>query len=297
MLFIEMTARCNERCLHCYAESGPNRTEALSLQEIHGVLAQARAFGNPTVQFTGGDPMIHPDLAAAVKLASELSYPDIEIYTNGLLLNPRLLSQLAPFSPRFAFSLYSHNASVHDRITRVSGSFERTIAAIRRTKEAGLGVRIGATLMPENQGQEQEISRFIETEIGLPPSHIHFAKIKSVGRGSDRHEAAPADGGSKRHRGRLSETKNQHRQASVRKRYGKLCVAADGNVYPCIFSRHTLLGNIHRQGLTEILHALDQRTLPEPSAVRWESCRQSLSCRDCQIISYALGMENEHAAA
>jgi len=297
VLFIEMTARCNERCLHCYAEAGPERSESLSLQKIHGILVQAKAFGCPTVQFTGGDPLIHPDLIKAVKVACELDFSDIEIYTNGLLLSSRMLARLAPFSPRFAFSVYSHEAAIHDRITRVPGSFRRTLAAVRRAKGAGLGVRVGVTIMPENLNHEQNIRRFIETEIKLPPSDIHFARIKGVGRGGNRSGASPTDANRAGYHDRPNVPEKRRPPAAANQRHGKLCVAADGNIYPCIFARHTLLGNIHRQELAEIMQALDQRLLPEPSAPRWERCRQTLACRDCQMIAYALGMESEYATA
>ncbi|MDQ6974724.1 MAG: hypothetical protein Q9M10_07540, partial [Mariprofundaceae bacterium] len=56
MLFVELTSKCNERCLHCYAESTPERQDFLNFDEVHITLQQARQLGRPFVQFTGGDP-------------------------------------------------------------------------------------------------------------------------------------------------------------------------------------------------------------------------------------------------
>jgi radical SAM protein with 4Fe4S-binding SPASM domain len=71
-------------------------------------------------------------------------------------------------------------------------------------------------------------------------------------------------------------------------RHGKLCISANGDIFPCIFSRRTKLGNIRNQSLTDILASLNQRTLSAPSTERWQQCRESLSCSDCQAIAYLL---------
>ena len=72
---------------------------------------------------------------------------------------------------------------------------------------------------------------------------------------------------------------------------GKLCIAADGHVYPCIFARQTPLGNIRTHRLDAIVKELDERRPATPSAKRWTFCRHSLSCLDCQMHVYALGTE------
>ena len=294
MLFIELTSKCNERCLHCYAESGPDRNDILSFEEVRDVLKQARQLGHPTLQFTGGDPLIHPDLVELVKEARHLEYQDIEIYTNGLLLNYQLLRNLLPYTPRFAFSLYSHDAATHDHITRTPGSFGRTLSAIERVKKAGLHARVGVTVMAENQGHEQDIADFVKAELGIAAEKINFDTVKTVGRGSETGSVPPLKFG----RGNPGHVSRRHKgDTRVIRRQGKLAIAANGDVYPCIFARRTLLGNIRKRHLTEIMQVLDGRSLPKPSSTRWRRCRHSLSCRDCQIVSYILGMEDAHATA
>ena len=45
MLFVELTARCNERCLHCYVDAGPTRSEALASETLRRVIEDAAALG------------------------------------------------------------------------------------------------------------------------------------------------------------------------------------------------------------------------------------------------------------
>jgi len=297
MLFIEMTDRCNERCIHCYAESTPECSERLELTEIETVLKESRSLGDPAVQFTGGDPLIHPDIVDAVAAARDLDYKTLEIYTNGLSLNDAMLKRLLPHRPNFAFSIYSHDAVVHDRITQVPESLARTLAAIRRAQAAGLNVRIGIVLMPENKGQEVDIISFLQHELLLNPNQIGLDVVRSTGRGQFMWSYQPDLTGLHGfgHQPDMPESTpvKTNGPASSSGRRGKLCVSANGNLYPCIFSRQTLLGNIRCQTLTEIMQSLDQRSLPSPSEKRWKHCRQGLSCSDCQVIAYALGPVSE----
>lgn len=305
MLFIEMTDRCNERCIHCYAESAPECSNRLKLDEIKVVLKEARTLGNPTVQFTGGDPLIHPDIIEAVAAARNFDYKTLEIYTNGLALSDTMLKHLLPHRPNFAFSIYSHDADVHDHITQVPGSHTRTLAAIHRVQNVELAVRVGIVLMPENKGQEADTIRFLQDKLSLKSGQIGIDIVRSTGRGQFMQDYQPDLTGLHGfgHRPDMSDAQSGSNEpastpesgtpAPPHSRRGKLCVSANGNVYPCIFSRQTRLGNIRNQGLRDIMHTLDQHTLPPPSQQRWQECRQGLSCSDCQAIAYALGQITE----
>lgn len=277
MLFIEMTDQCNERCIHCYASSSPDCNDFLNLDEIKQSLDFARSIGRPFVQFTGGDPLIHKELLAAVAYASKLDFQGIEIYTNGLLLSEILLAKLKPYQPRISFSLYADTAELHDAITQLSGSWKKTIAAMKRAKQMGFDIRAGIALMPENIECADRMIPFLEKEVSLDAKHIRFDPVKQTGRGQFMDGAKQI----------LIAPSHAPKMGAVHR--GKLCIAANGNVYPCVFSRKVSLGNIRQQPLPNIIEQLAKRKEATASAERWQSCRESLSCGDCQIIAYALG--------
>jgi radical SAM protein with 4Fe4S-binding SPASM domain len=279
MLFIEVTDQCNERCIHCYASSSPDCNDFLSLDEIKHSLDFARSIGQPFVQFTGGDPLIHKELVAAVAYASELDFQGIEIYTNGLLLSEALLNKLAPYQPRISFSLYADTAELHDAITQLPGSWKKTLAAMKRTKNMGFDIRAGIALMPENIECVDRMVPFLEKEVGIDAEHVRFDPVKQTGRGKFMDGAKQI----------LIAPSHAPKMGDVRR--GKLCIAANGNVYPCVFSRNVSLGNIRQHSLSQIIEQLTQRQEAAPSTERWKSCRESLSCGDCQMIAYALGAE------
>ncbi|RME83199.1 MAG: radical SAM protein, partial [Zetaproteobacteria bacterium] len=133
LVFVELTARCQERCVHCYAASGPAREEMLPTPIVEAVLEAAARRGRPWVQFTGGDPLLHPDWLRLVRRARALGMP-VEVYTNALALREAHLDALAGLGVRLAVSLYAADPEVHDRITQVPGSFRRTWAAVEAAR-------------------------------------------------------------------------------------------------------------------------------------------------------------------
>ncbi|MDX8413954.1 MAG: radical SAM protein [Mariprofundales bacterium] len=271
LLFIELTLRCNERCLHCYAGSDPERSETLTCTEVKQVLDEARAMGNPRVQFTGGDPLIHPDLVTLVAHAHALQFETIEIYTNGVLLHQPLLEQLAPFAPHFAFSIYSHCATHHDAITKTDGSHKRTVSAIQRVLAMQLPVRASIIMMNENRDDLDATQQWL-IAMGIPTDQIGSDTVRAIGRGSE-HTS--------------QNTRNNNNMHPIPPRAGKLCISADGRIYPCIFSRNSALGSIRHGTIREQLSAIP--ITPQPHhADHWLCCQQRLTCSDCQLSAWLL---------
>jgi MoaA/NifB/PqqE/SkfB family radical SAM enzyme len=273
-LFVELTAKCNEQCVHCYAESSPVRTEALTWPTIAKVLKDAKTLDFGLVQLTGGDPLISPHCVQAVEFAREIGIRHIEIYTNGLALRGRTYDRLRELAPSFAFSVYSHNPETHDAITQTPGSHARTARAIRRAVEDGLKVRVGVIAMEQNQHDASKTYEYL-LGLGVIDDSIGFAQMRDVGRGdatpieADARPAGPETGGVE----------------SVRPRNfgGSAAVGYDGKVYPCIFSRHLPLGSVHETSLEAILTSAEpiapkRKTLLTARA-QWG---EKLSCWECQ---------------
>ncbi|MDX8388078.1 MAG: radical SAM protein [Ghiorsea sp.] len=294
MLFIELTSQCNERCVHCYADSAPERSDFLSFVEIKNTLEEARKLGRAKVQFTGGDPLIHKDLLPIIDFAHKLDFESIELYTNGLLLNDALIQGLSPYHPKIAFSMYSHLPETHDLITRVKGSHKRTCVAINRAQKAGFSVRVSVIRMKENEGQEEKTLKFLQQECNLKPEQINFHLNRDIGRGEAFAPELVAVKEEEVMQPVVMEDKRvltKHESPAQSERRGKLCVSANGDILPCVFSRHTSLGNIRQGSLISELKNLKNRSYSQPSVERWKACGAELSCGDCQMVTYMLGEE------
>jgi len=279
-LFVELTARCNERCVHCYAESSPLRTESLSWPEISSVIEDAKALDFDLVQLTGGDPLISPHCVRAVERAREVGIPQVEIYTNGLALSGATYERLRDLAPSFAFSFYSHDADTHDAITRTPGSHARTTRAIRRAIEDGLKVRIGVISMRQNLADASKTYEYLLT-LGVAEDAVGFDRIRDVGRGGDTPFDEP---------GRPDALRSGSAHSTRPRNFGgSAAVSFDGTVYPCIFSRHLPLGSVREIGLKDILTSAAPIAPQKDSLLaareRWSG---KLSCWECQARSALL---------
>jgi MoaA/NifB/PqqE/SkfB family radical SAM enzyme len=268
MLFVELTSRCNERCVHCYADAGPDRHEQLDEATLRTVISDAASLGFGAIQLTGGDPLISPHVVMAARHAKAQGIPVVEIYTNGLALTRALLEPLAAEGVRFAFSVYSHDPAVHDAITQVAGSHARTLEAIRSCVERGLVVRTGSTLFEPNRDHEPELRWMLE-QLGVPRQAIAMSHIHAVGRG---HYA-----------GGDAALEHEGAHGPAMRGGGKACVSADGRVFPCIFARDLELGSVYDRSLREILADATQIEASADVGPAMAQAAERLSCGECRL--------------
>ncbi|RJQ51678.1 MAG: radical SAM protein [Nitrospiraceae bacterium] len=86
---VDITARCNIKCNICFADSNKTRYEP-SYDEIYLMLKrlrEAKPAPCTTVQYTGGEPTIHPRFFDIVKATKDLGFTHIQVATNGIKLS------------------------------------------------------------------------------------------------------------------------------------------------------------------------------------------------------------------
>ncbi|MBI5243710.1 MAG: radical SAM protein [Elusimicrobia bacterium] len=150
-MILELTYRCNERCLHCYLPGtrlGPE--SELNTAEWFGALEALAEAGTLYLILTGGEVLLRPDLSEILRRGRELRF-SIEIFTNASLLTPETAdSWLEAAVAGVGVSCYSPKPAEHDRITRTPGSFERTLRGARLLAERGIPVKLKCPLMSSN---------------------------------------------------------------------------------------------------------------------------------------------------
>ncbi len=162
---LNLTYRCNNDCIHCYSSS-PRETEELSSEDWKKVLRIFHELGVPQVTFTGGEPTLREDLVDLVSEAQKLGMVS-GIVTNGTLLSEDLSRRLAEAGLDYAqITLESKDPYIHDSITGVRGSWERTVRGIKNMVNTGVYVSVNSTLLKMNSPTILDTIRFV-AELGV----------------------------------------------------------------------------------------------------------------------------------
>ncbi len=161
----DLTYRCNERCVHCYLDHDDHGE--LTTAECLKVLDDLASSGTLFLTFSGGEIFLRPDLYEILAAARRLHF-DISLKTNALLVTPERAGRLRELGVRrVQISMYSDIPAVHDAITKVPGSLQRTLAAIPVLLEQGLQVKLACPLMKENLMAYRGVMALAE-KLGVP---------------------------------------------------------------------------------------------------------------------------------
>ncbi|HXY03863.1 MAG TPA: radical SAM protein [Terriglobales bacterium] len=147
---LDLTYRCNERCIHCYLDHDDHGE--MTTSEIKGLLTQLADAGVFFLTLSGGEVLMRRDFFEIVEHARRLLF-NVKVKTNGVMIRVAEAKRLREMAvEQIQISVYSHHAEVHDAITKLPGSYKRTIEAIHFLKAQGLKVVIANVLMVANAG-------------------------------------------------------------------------------------------------------------------------------------------------
>ena len=151
---LELTRRCNLRCLHCYAgPAEPGTHPEQNTGQWHRVVEQIAAAGCLTLLITGGEPLLRPDFPDIYRKAKELGML-VTVFSNGTLIGPGITSLFQEWPPEeVEITLLGATAETHDRLTGVPGSFHRVQSGLHALLDAGIRTALKAMIMKPNQAE------------------------------------------------------------------------------------------------------------------------------------------------
>ena len=162
---IDLTYRCNERCVHCYLDH--HDYGEMTTHEVKNILDQLAEAGALFLTFSGGEIFLRQDLFELIRYARGLNF-DVSLKTNALLIDESRARKLRELDIRkIQISIYSADAVIHDAITKVPGSLDRSLRAIQFLLAEGLQVKLACPLMKQNLAAFRDVQSLAE-KLGVP---------------------------------------------------------------------------------------------------------------------------------
>lgn len=284
------TEACNLSCIHCYSDARPKRGEGeLATAEARAMIEDLAAFGVPVLLFSGGEPLLRPDLFELSAFAVARGMRTV-LSTNGTAIGPGEAGALKRSGFSYVGISLDGIGGAHDRFRCVEGAFERAAAGMRRCLDAGLRTGLRFTL---SRGTRSELGPVADFALASGAGRLCVYHLVPCGRSAgmggeilraheareamdlivrkarEAHRANPAfeiltvdnhADGVYLHLRLLSEEPERARAARElltraggnRSGIGISCVDARGTVFPDQFSRTLPVGSVRERPLSSI---------------------------------------------
>lgn len=154
---LDLTSRCNLKCLHCFLRyEGVNRQDKTT-REVIQVLDILRDFGVLFLVLTGGDPFVRPDFKP-LYLAAKRNGFFLTLFSNGTLLDENLMDFLADQPPRrIELTAYGHTEATYEAVTGIPGSFRKFRNTVEGLLRRGLLLRLKSMALRTNAHELEAI--------------------------------------------------------------------------------------------------------------------------------------------
>ena len=302
-VMFELTYRCSEKCIHCYNEGATRNDdevstrgdrEELTFDDYIRIIDELYEQGLVKVCLTGGDPF---SKSFAWELIDYLYNKGIafDVFTNGQrIVND--VERLANYYPRLVgVSIYSGIPEVHDYITRIKGSWDKSMSVVRQLSALGVPMNLKCCVMRPNVKSYYMVAdiakqhgAILQLEINLTDSiegdrcvskYLRMTKeqLEIVLRDDNNPlyvgEEAPNYGGQ-------SKLMDQNPCGAGK---NSLCITPEGNVIPCC-SFHTLFGSLKVCSIISILNNSKELSYWRGLTLNdYEECVRYAYCAYCNL--------------
>ena len=265
------------------------------------VLDQLKSLGAIILTLSGGESLLHRDFEEIYTYAHSSNFA-IRLFTNGLVVDDRILKLLETYKPLdVQFSIYGHTPELHDSITGVRGSFERTAKALKSVSALGIPVFGKCSWLSQNADYFREIQELV-VQMGAEFSgNTMLAPARSPDKNSHSCRLTDAQFGELT---QWSKSGNDKNKKSIEKTPEEgnldrhLCgagvitmrISAQGDVYPCTDHKHPV-GNVREESLEDIWHnspfLAELRRLRRRDRQGCLSCEFQPHCFHCHAQAYS----------
>lgn len=165
---IDLTHRCNLRCIHCYLGGSPlfPGKQEMDTGKVLSLIDEITEAGCLHLLITGGEPLLRndfPEIYRHVKKNGIL----VTVFTNGTLITDDIVDLFDDLPPQsIEISLYGASCATYEGITQTPGSYEKCLNGIRKLIGHNINVSLKTILMSTNKHEFFDIRKFAK-ELGV----------------------------------------------------------------------------------------------------------------------------------
>lgn len=297
-IHIEIANACNERCVHCYIPH-EYKTNIMDSDLFYKIIEDGRKMNIIHVTLSGGEPLLHKDIIKFLARCRELDL-SVNVLSNLTVLTDEIIAEMKK-NPLLSVqtSIYSMDEEVHDSITKLKGSLEKTINGLEKLYSVGIPLQISCPVMKQNKesfvdvikwGSEHNIAVAVEPVIFASYDHTgsnlsNRLSIEEIGRAID---LELGEGYADSLRETAEEKKSLIAEDPICSicRYS-FCVSVTGDVYPCVGWQTNVLGNLEGQLLQDIWKNSEKikclRKIKQKEFPKCVSCEDRGYCTVCMM--------------
>lgn len=297
-IHIEIANACNERCVHCYIPH-EYKTNIMDSDLFYKIIEDGRKMNIIHVTLSGGEPLLHKDIIKFLARCRELDL-SVNVLSNLTVLTDEIIAEMKK-NPLLSVqtSIYSMDEEVHDSITKLKGSLEKTINGLEKLYSVGIPLQISCPVMKQNKesfvdvikwGSEHNIAVAVEPVIFASYDHTgnnlsNRLSIEEIGRAIDL-ELGEGYADSLRETAEEKESLIAEDPICSICRYS-FCVSVTGDVYPCVGWQTNVLGNLEGQLLQDIWKNSEKikclRKIKRKEFPKCVSCEDRGYCTVCMM--------------
>jgi len=165
----DMTYKCNENCIHCYnrcLDTKENNSNELTTGQAYTLIDDLYDVGVFFLTLSGGEAALRQDFIEILGYARNKGMC-VQLLSNGLIWDTNFSNKVAAYWPNMVgISIYSADPILHDEVTRVPGSFNASIAAMKNLKEAGIQVELRSVQMRKTLKGYENVKK-LGNELGI----------------------------------------------------------------------------------------------------------------------------------
>ncbi len=172
--------QCNQRCPHCYLAAGSVASpDDLDPTEAIRLLQGLAAAGIRVIIFSGGEPLLRPDLLTLVRCARDLGMT-CHLSSNGTLLEAGMAASLREAGVSYVGISVDGMSGWNDQYRGMDGGFDLACRGLRNARAAGMRTGLRMTLTRRNSEQLADLHGFARA---LPVDRFYVSHLVYSGRG------------------------------------------------------------------------------------------------------------------